>query len=217
MALIEAVCVVHEVRPDEYGSQDETAIDKRPLLGRCSVGELGLEGDQQLDGKHHGGPEKAVYAYAGEDASWWSSELEREVEPGQFGENLRTTGLDVTGAIIGERWRIGSDDDGVLLEVTQPRIPCATFRGWMGEEGWVKRFTERGTPGAYLRVVKPGSVGAGDRIAVESRPAHGVSIGDCFGGIDAKHAQLLLDADAAGELVLAQSLRRYCDGTIRRE
>ena len=103
----------------------ETAIDKRPVPGRLDVGRLGVAGDRQVDRKHHGGPDKAVYAYAEEDVARWADELGRELPPGTFGENLRTRGLDVTGALVGERWRIGSD--GLVVEVTQPRIPCATI------------------------------------------------------------------------------------------
>ncbi len=182
-AAIRAVNVVHALIPDHRGDLDRTAIDKRPVGGRVTVSaaaesEVGLAGDQIYDRKHHGGPDQAVYAYAVEDQRWWSTELGRDIEPGSFGENLTTYGLDVTGAVIGERWQVG--EDGLVLEVTCPRIPCNTFQGWMDEPHWVKRFTEHGAPGAYLRVVSPGTVGAGDRVSVLSRPDHGVTIGDTF-------------------------------------
>jgi MOSC domain-containing protein YiiM len=178
-----AVNVVHALIPDQRGDLDRTAIDKRPVDGRVTVSAaaesgVGLAGDQIYDRKHHGGPDQAVYAYAVEDQRWWSTELGRDVAPGSFGENLTTYGLDVTGAVIGERWQVG--EDGLVLEVTCPRIPCNTFQGWIDEPHWVKRFTEHGAPGAYLRVVSPGTVGAGDRVSVLSRPDHGVTIGDTF-------------------------------------
>ena len=178
-----AVNVVHALIPDVLGSEDLTAIDKRPVEGRVAVSvpddaEVGLTGDQIYNRKHHGGPDQAIYAYAAEDRAWWAAELGREIAAGAFGENLTTAGLDVTGAVIGERWQIG--DDGVLLEVTAPRIPCSTFQGWMGEPQWVKRFTAHGAPGAYLRILSPGTIGAGDRVDVVERPAHGVTIGDVF-------------------------------------
>jgi MOSC domain-containing protein YiiM len=180
-AVVEAVNVVHALIPDHRGDLDRTAIDKRPVAGRVAVSapgefEVGLAGDQIYDRRHHGGPDQAVYAYAVEDQQWWSTELGRPVAPGSFGENLTTYGLDVTGAVIGEQWRVG--DDGLVLEVACPRIPCKTFHGWMDEPRWVKRFTEHGAPGAYLRVVSPGTVGAGDRVTVLGRPDHGVTIGD---------------------------------------
>lgn len=173
-----SVNVVHALVPDRRGDLDRTAIDKRPVAGRVRVGRLGVEGDQQYDTRHHGGPEQAVYAYAREDAAWWAAELGYDVTPGRFGENLSTEGVDVTGAVIGERWRVG--DDGVLLEVSCPRIPCRTFQGWMDEPTWVRRFTERGAPGAYLRVVGEGTVGGGDEVEVVHRPEHGMTIGDVF-------------------------------------
>lgn len=216
MALIEAVCVVHELRPDDPRQGTVTAIDKRAVAGRSMVHRLGVEDDRQMDVDHHGGPDKAVYAYAGEDISWWAGKLDRDLEPGAFGENLRTTGLDVTGAVIGEQWHVGDPGDGAVLEVTMPRIPCSTFQRWMDEPQWVKRFTDHGAPGAYLRVVREGSVAAGDRVRVERRPAHGVTIGDCFVRFTAEVGQRLIDAGAAGELDLAPDLRRFAERSLAR-
>ncbi len=175
-SLVSSVNVMQALIPDVRGSLDLTAIDKRPVAGRVPVARLGLEGDQQYDTAHHGGVEQAVYAYAVEDLRWWSAEIGRDLTPGQFGENLTTEGLDVTGAQIGERWRIG--DAGLLVEVSCPRIPCATFQGWMDEPRWVKRFTDGGAPGAYLRVLTEGTVAAGDEVEVVHRPDHGVTIGE---------------------------------------
>ncbi|GAB3593897.1 MOSC domain-containing protein [Angustibacter peucedani] len=216
MGMIEAVCVVHEVHPDEGGDVGETAIDKRPVVGRVAVRQLGLHGDKQLDVAHHGGRDQAVYAYAGEDASYWAGELDRDISPGLFGENLRTTGVAVTGAVIGERWRIGGEDDGTVVEVTAPRTPCATFQRWLDEPRWVKRFTEHGAPGAYLRVVREGSVGAGDRVEVEHRPAHGVTIGECFLRFEPDVGRRLLDAEADGQVQLHETLRRRCEQAVAR-
>ncbi len=176
-AHVVSVNVVHALIHDETGDLDQTAIDKRPVDGCRAVRALGVEGDLQYDAKHHGGRDQAVYAYAREDLDWWAGELGRDLRDGKFGENLTTSGLDVTGAVIGETWQIGSD--GLVLQVTAPRIPCLTFKGWMGEQRWVKRFAAHGASGAYLRVLRPGRVGAGDSIAVE-RPDHGVTIGEVF-------------------------------------
>ncbi|MDQ1620489.1 MAG: hypothetical protein QOE19_3058 [Actinomycetota bacterium] len=177
-ALVTSVNVVHALIPDGPGDLDRTAIDKRGVDGRVQVGPLGLRGDTQYDTRHHGGVEMAVYAYASEDAQWWATELGYDVPPGRFGENMTTTGVDLTGAVLGERWRVGND--GLVLEVLSPRIPCKTFQGWMEEPRWVKRFTERGMPGAYLAVVMQGTVGRGDRVEVVHRPEHGVTIGAAF-------------------------------------
>ncbi len=175
--LVTAVCVsgsdllaVPDRRPNRSG------IDKRPVEGRVAVHPLGLDGDVQVNRKHHGGEGQAVYAYAQEDADWWAAELDRELPAGRFGENLRTTGLDLTGAVLGERWRVGT----ALLEVSASRTPCANFERFWGVPQLVKRFTARGTTGAYLRVLEPGDVGAGDAVDVVSRPDHGVTVGLLF-------------------------------------
>jgi MOSC domain-containing protein YiiM len=177
-----AVCAVHALVPDRGGDLDLTAIDKRPLDGDVEVGAGGVAGDQQVDTRHHGGPDQAVYAYAREDAAWWSAELSREVPPGLFGENLATEGIEVTGAVIGELWQVGEPGSGPLLKVRSQRTPCSTFQAWLDQPHWVKRFTEHGATGAYLAVVTPGRVRAGDPIEVVARPQHGVTVGQVFAG-----------------------------------
>lgn len=172
-----------------------TAIDKRPVEGPVKIGEYGLYADVQADRKHHGGLTKAVYAYASEDAEHWSGILGREIGAGLFGENLRTRGVDVSGAVIGERWMLGAE---VVLEVTCPRTPCATFGRRMGERGWVRRFAAEGRPGAYLRVVTPGEVAAGDEVRVIERPDHGVSIASWFTERRSADAVALLAAHESG-------------------
>jgi MOSC domain-containing protein YiiM len=159
---------------DWAGELRRTAIDKRPAPGRVEVGRLGLGGDEQVDKPAHGGPEQAVYAYAREDLDWWVEQLGRELTDGMFGENITTAGLDVTGALIGEVWDLGT----ARVQVTGPRIPCVVFAGWMDERHWVKRFADARRPGAYLRVLREGSVGAGDRLEVVSRPAERVTIAE---------------------------------------
>ncbi|WP_370618897.1 MOSC domain-containing protein [Mumia sp. Pv 4-285] len=182
------------VREVPWGSLGRSAIDKRPVEGSLSVGSYGLDGDEIGDLEHHGGLDQAVYAYAAEDLAAWSDELGREVMPGQFGENLTTRGLDVTGAVVGERWRIGT----ALLEVCAVRIPCRVFAGFVDEQRWLKRFTERGVPGAYLRVVAPGALCVGDAVEVVDVPVHGVTIGLTFRALTTDRALLprLLDAPA---------------------
>jgi MOSC domain-containing protein YiiM len=153
--------------------QERTAIDKRPVDGRVEVGPRGLAGDEHAY-PGHDGVHQALYAYAEEDAHFWEAELGRSLWPGAFGENLTTAGVEVSGAVIGERWRIGP----VQVEVTTPRIPCRTFAGFWGLPDLVKRFTAAGRPGAYLRVVEPGFIQAGDPVEVIGRPEHGVTIAD---------------------------------------
>lgn len=169
-----------------------TGIDKRPTPGRVRAEGVGLVGDVIVDKANHGGYDQAIYAYAREDAAWWAAELDREVLPGAFGENLSTEGIDVTGAVIGERWQVGS----TLLEVSRPRIPCRTFAGFWDVPQLIKLFTRRGVPGAYLRIVTEGELGAGDEVRLVNRPEHGVTIGDVFRALTGDRALIprLLDA-----------------------
>ncbi|MFF2212770.1 MOSC domain-containing protein [Streptomyces antibioticus] len=160
--------------------QGVTGIDKRPVEGPVRVAApgpkgvagSGLAGDAVCDLRHHGGDDQAVYAVARKDLDDWERELGRTLGHGAFGENLTTEGLDVSGARIGERWRIGPT---VVLEVTGGRIPCRTFQGHLGEKGWVRRFTQKAATGAYLRVIEPGEIRAGDAIEIVHVPDHEVT------------------------------------------
>lgn len=170
--------------PDRHRPNRLTGIDKRPAetievfapgpkgaVGRASVS--GVRGDFVGDARHHGGDYQAVYAYAAEDLAFFGDLMGRRFPPGSFGENLTTAGLDVSGARIGERWRVG---DIVEVQVRAPRIPCNTFRAWIDERGWLPTFTAAARPGAYLSVVTPGVIHPGDPIAVVFRPLHDVTI-----------------------------------------
>ncbi|HEY5853313.1 MAG TPA: MOSC domain-containing protein [Aldersonia sp.] len=202
---VEAVCLVHADRPNHRGAQ--TAIDKRQVEHPVRIKTLGPMGDHVGDRRHHGGVDQAVYAYAEEEASRWAEELGRPVPAGYFGENLRLSGVAVTDAVVGSHWSIGS----ALLEVTAPRIPCATFQHWTGEAQWVKRFTARGDVGTYLRVLTEGTVGSGDDVDVVHVPAHGVTVRELFALHDLDRVAPLLDHPnlAAGERSRIQkALRR---------
>lgn len=156
------------------GAVDVTAPGPKGTAGG------GLAGDAVCDLRHHGGDDQAVYAYAREDLDWWQVELGRELSNGCFGENLTTHGINVSSSLVGEQWLIGGS---LLLQVTVPRIPCATFQAALGEKRWVKRFTERGAAGTYLRVRRPGSVRAGDSIVVVERPDHPITTSVAFRAI----------------------------------
>ncbi len=168
--------VVHAVIPDVGGSVGITSIDKRSVSDSRQVTTAGVAGDQRSDIPSHGMPEQAVYAYAREDYEWWEVELDKEIPAGKFGENLTTVGIDVTNAVIGQTWRIGS----TLLQVTGPRIPCGTFARFMEEDKWVKRFMDEGMPGTYFQVLEAGEITAGDEIKIESTPEHGVTVSDVY-------------------------------------
>jgi MOSC domain-containing protein YiiM len=197
-ASVLAVCRVHQLLSDE-GSVGVTAIDKRPIDGPVRVHKLGLHGDIQASRIHHGGVDQALYAYSQDDADYWVGELQRELPPGTFGENLRVTGVETSKAVIGERWKIGLD---VEVEVTSPRVPCATFQRRMDEAQWVKRFTEAGRVGTYLRVIRTGTIQSGDHIHRLFVPTHGVTIGKWFSDPEMEDIEALRDADADGEIRL---------------
>ncbi len=149
-----------------------------------------------------------MYAYAREDLDAWERKLGRPLPDGSFGENLTTSGLDVSGAKIGERWRIGAD---LVLEVTSGRIPCRTFQSHLGERGWVKRFTQEGVPGAYFRVIEPGEIKAGDPVEILHRPAHEVTVALQFRAVTTEKTllPLLLAAGDALHPEEAERARKY--------
>ena len=194
-----------------------TGIDKRPTPDAIEVREpgprkgglgSGLVGDLVGNPKFHGGDDQAVYAYAREDLDAWETELGRALTNGIFGENLTTQGVDVTGARIGERWHVGSD--GLVLEVSSPRTPCRTFAQFLEIRGWMKTFTEASVPGAYLRVIEPGTIRAGDSITVASRPDHEITVSMVFRAIMGEPELLphLLIADALPEKIKQQARKR---------
>lgn len=169
--------------PDARARSATTGIYKIPTAEAVMVQAPGKTGSGLADDaignpKFHGGDDQAVYVYAREDLDDWEARLQRTLTDGMFGENLTTEGIDVTHARIGERWRIGGD--GPLLEVSACRTPCRTFAAVLQERGWIKTFTQAGIPGAYLRVISPGTVRAGDEITVEHRPDHDVTIALVF-------------------------------------
>lgn len=149
-----------------------TAIWKSPVQGPVRVRGINLDGDLQADRTVHGGPDKAVYAYALEETRTWETELGRELDSAAFGENLTTTGVDVSGAVVGERWSVGS----TLLEVAQPRLPCVKLALRMNDPTFIRRFAGASRPGAYLRIIEEGELAAGDTVIVTDRPDHGVTV-----------------------------------------
>src|SRR4051794_26126391 len=148
-----------------------TAIWKDPVQGRVPVAGVNLRGDDQADRSVHGGPDKAVYAYALEDVEWWGGRRGAALGPRAFGENLTTAGVDVSGARIGERLAVGS----TLLEVCQPRLPCFKLGLRHGDPTFPRTFGFAGRPGAYLRILEEGEIGAGDAVEVVERPDHRVT------------------------------------------
>ncbi|HKZ77505.1 MAG TPA: MOSC domain-containing protein [Pyrinomonadaceae bacterium] len=165
------------VREFEYsGRPAKSAIWKLPAVGRIAARGVNLAGDDQADRKAHGGPDKAVYAYAAEDLRWWEQEIGRSLAYAEFGENLTTEGIEVNNALVGERWQIGT----TVLEVSEPRIPCWRLGVRMNDKMFPRRFTEALRPGSYMRIIVEGDVGTGDDIRVVERPDHDLTIRDVF-------------------------------------
>ena len=153
------------------GRSVRTAIWKEPTDQRVRVDHDNLAGDRQADLRVHGGPDKAVYAYAAEDYRWWEERLGAPLDPGTFGENLTTEGLDLDSAVIGEVWAVGS----AVLQVAQTRQPCFKLGIRMGDAGFVQEFDRARRFGVYLRIMEAGEVGVGDGISLLSRPTHGMT------------------------------------------
>ena len=171
---VNIAAVVHEGA--WTGSEGRTGIDKRPTDASIRFENDGVAGDVVVDRKHHGGYDKAVYVYAKEDSNWWEAQIGRELNNGAFGENLTTEGIDVNEARIGERWQIGS----VVLEVSEPRIPCRVFAGFWDRPTLIKEFTDSRRSGAYLRIIQEGEIAAGDEIKIIYSPEHEITIKDIF-------------------------------------
>ena len=158
------------------GSEGRSGIDKRPVEHPVRLADNHVAGDTVVDRKHHGGPHKAVYAYAQEDAQWWEQQLDRSIAPGAFGENLTTLGINLNALTIGTKLRVGD----AILEVSEPRIPCRVFAGFWDLPHLVKDFTAAGRPGTYLRIIEPGDVSAGGTIDIIESPDHHVTIAMAF-------------------------------------
>jgi MOSC domain-containing protein YiiM len=152
-----------------------TAHFKEPVEGPVHAGPLGLEGDQQADKRHHGGPHQAVYAYSFENHLHWRRELKRpELRAGSFAENLTVEGMPDTDVHIGDVFRIGS----AVMQVTLPRGPCSTLAFAMGDTSFPKAMLAALRLGFYLRVLEEGVVKAGDEITLVSADPAGLSIAE---------------------------------------
>lgn len=189
-------------RPDPGGAERGSGIDKRPapfidvaIPGPDYGDGSGVVGDTVGDTRHHGGAQKAVYAFAREELDHWEARLGRPLANGSVGENLTTEGIDLASLLVNQRLRVGTAE----LEVSVVRQPCRTFAAWLGERGWVRTFSERGRCGTYLRVVVPGRITAGDTLELLGRPDHDIDMLTAFRGAQG-------DRKAAARIVAAGCL-----------
>lgn len=187
-------------KPEQIGIPGKsmmTGICKRPVEGSVRVGEQGLEGDEIVDAKHHGGPDQAIYAYSADDYRWWAQATGRQFPPGLFGENLTIEGLPGN-LFIGDRLLAGD----VVLEATSARIPCGTLATRMEDPGFGLAFRKAARPGVYFRVLNPGAVQAGDSVTLVENPVGAVTVLDLFQfayetSHDAERLQRFLEAPIA--------------------
>lgn len=157
-------------------STRKTGIFKTPVDHPVRVTALGLESDAVCNTKHHGGVDQAVYVFCEPDYAWWAAELDMALPPGTFGENLTVSELESAALFIGDRLHA----DEITLEVTAPRIPCATLAARMGDSRFVKRFRQGERPGIYCRVVREGLVHAGESLRLERYAAETIGVLEMF-------------------------------------
>jgi MOSC domain-containing protein YiiM len=146
-----------------------SAIVKTARQGPVAVSVLGLHGDEQADLSVHGGLEKAVYAYAGSRYPSWAEEfpdLAANFRGGAMGENLTVSGMDESAICVGDVHEVGS----ALLQVCQPRQPCFKFALRHANNRLPKAMVRSGFAGWYYRVVRTGSLKAGDAVSLHDRP-----------------------------------------------
>ena len=199
MSTVGQVVSVNVGKPTDLvikGRERKTGIFKEPQAGRVPIRGVTVGDDVQMDKENHGGTYQAVYAYSMEDYRWWSDQLGVELGAGTFGENITTEGLDLTGALIGERWKLGT----AVIEVSEPRIPCSTLAARMRlleVKSFAKRFAQARRFGPYFLIVEEGEVAAGDPIEVIHRPDHGIT------HTDIADLALRMDLRRAEEVVAA--------------
>lgn len=144
-----------------------SGIAKRSATSPVRITVDGLIDDAVCDTRYHGGHDQAVYLYGQPDYDWWEAELGRPLAPGTFGENLTLSDWESAPSAVGDQFHIG---DEIILEVTSPRVPCATLSSHMGDSAFLKKFRRAERPGVYCRVLREGTVQAGDTVRNEPLP-----------------------------------------------
>jgi MOSC domain-containing protein YiiM len=165
------VCVGRARAVVSGGKRYTTATHKEPVEGSVAVEPLGLAGDEQADLSVHGGLSKAIYAYPSEHLPFWQtvraqakvSLWDEPVSAALLGANLLLAGVREHELWVGDRLRLPR----CTLVVSEPRLPCNKFAAAMGFAQAGKLMAESGFSGAYLAVLEPGFVAAGDAFALE--------------------------------------------------
>lgn len=162
----------------EYnGKQFSTSIFKKAVFDTVAVSELGLEGDQQVDLENHGGGHKAVYAFSVEHYDYWIEQLDLDgLTLGEFGENLSISELDESQICIGDQLKIND----LIIEVTQPRVPCFKLGMVFNDKTFPKQFIKHGATGIYFKVLQTGSIQVGDRATLHYQHPEQLSVQTLF-------------------------------------
>jgi MOSC domain-containing protein YiiM len=146
-----------------------SAIGKTVVPGRARIGFLGIEGDQQADQIHHGGPDKALHHYPFDHYMHWgglATDHPLLNLPGAFGENISTWGLLEDEVCIGDRLRCGT----ALLEISQGRQPCWKQAARMQWTTLPTMMVRERRSGWYYRVIEEGEAEEGDELTLVDRP-----------------------------------------------
>ena len=140
------------------GGVPKTAVPQAEVVA------AGLVGDRQSHPEIHGGPEKAVCLWSLEVIETLQAEG-HNLAPGAAGENVTIAGLDWSQVVPGLRLQLGAE---VRLEIASYATPCRKNMRWFADKRY-SRMSQKHYPGSsrvYARVLQPGKIGAGDRVAI---------------------------------------------------
>ncbi len=173
--VVASINIGHAAPIEVGGKMIQTGFYKQSVAGPVAVTEEGVAGDEIADRSRHGGPDQAVYLFGAEDTAWWAAELQRDIPHGYFGENLTLDRFwpDVR---VGDRLHIGS----LVLEVSFPRIPCATLAARVGDVQFLKTFVAANRAGVYTRVIQPGVIASGESASLVRAPPAYPSVESLF-------------------------------------
>ena len=178
----------------------QTGIIKLPVTTPVDVTELGIVGDAIVDTSVHGGLDQALYLYSQKDYDWWSERLGKKLAPGIFGENLTLSNFGDAPLMIGDSLQIGD----VVIEISAPRTPCFKLATRMGDPSFIKDFVKAARTGAYARVIKTGTIVAGDTVILIKTLKDFPSVSDVFKTCHSKNPDMAIVQKA-----LASPLGQY--------
>lgn len=186
------------------GEPVQTGIYKYPVEHSVYLEKEDVKNDHVIDRKHHGGADKACYAYSLDHFDYWKKFYPTiDFHHGIFGENLTVKGLNEAKIYVGNVYRIG----GAEVQATQPRQPCFKLGVRFGTQKIVKQFVDSGFPGVYFRVIKPGKVAVNDEfLLIEEK--NSLSIQKVFELLYTRKFQKKAVEKAINEPFLAESCRK---------